>query len=111
MIILKSMTDLNQLNPSDPAITIIKKHFVRMAEFYPDSGYLILVEEGDTEKSLALPELKRPWADILWEGVSRLDDYFYAVYLTNNEFALEFLIPDAEWLDADLREGLEEHLI
>ena len=59
MIIFKSMTDLNQLNPSDPA----------------------------------------------------LDDYFYAVYLTNNEFALEFLIPDAEWLDADLRERLEEYLI
>jgi hypothetical protein len=111
MIILKSMTDLNQLNPSDPAITIIKKHFVRMAEFYPDSGYLILVEEGDTERPLDLPELKRPWADILWEGVSRLDDFYYAVYLTNNEFALEFLIPDAEWLDADLRERLEEHLI
>jgi hypothetical protein len=105
------MTDLNQLNPSDPAITIIKKHFVRMAEFYPDSGYLILVEEGDTERPLDRPELQRPWADILREGVSMLDNYFYAVYLTNNEFALEFLIPDTEWLDADLRERLEEHLI
>ena len=64
-----------------------------MAEFSPDSGYLILVEEGDTEKPLALPELKCPWADILWEGVSRLDGFYSAVYLTNNEFALEFLIP------------------
>ena len=111
MIVLKSMTDLNQLNPSDPALAVIKKHFVRMAEFYPDNGYLILVEEEDTKKVIQLPELRCRLEDILWEGVSRLDDYFYAVYLTNNEFALEFLIPDAEWLDADLREKLEEHLI
>ena len=111
MKIFKSVQDLNQLNPSDPAPAVIKKHFVRMAKFYPDNGYLIVVEEGDVNEVLELPELQRPWADILWEGVSRLDDYFYAVYLTNNEFALEFLIPDAEWLDADLRERLEEHLI
>ena len=111
MKIVKSVQDLNQLNPSDPALAVIKKHFVRMAEFYPDNGYLILVEEGYVNEVLKLPELQRRLKDILWEGVSRLDDYFYAVYLTNNEFALEFLIPDAEWLDADLRERLEEHLI
>jgi hypothetical protein len=111
MKIFTEQQNLNQLDTSDPALAVNKKHFVRMAEFYPDSGYLSLIEEGDTEKPLDLPELKRPWADILWEGVSMLDNYFYAVYLTNNEFALEFLIPDAEWLDADLRERLEEHLI
>ena len=111
MKIFKSVQDLNQLNPSDPAIAVIKKHFVRMAEFYPDNGYLILVEEGDVNEVLELPELQRRLEDFLWEGVSRFDDYFYAVYLTNNEFALEFLIPDAEWLDADLRERLEEHLL
>ena len=111
MKIFKSVQDLNQLDPSNPALAVIKKHFVRMAEFYPDSGYLILVEEGDTEEPLDLPELKLPWADILWEGVSRLDGFYYAVYLTNNEFALEFRLPDADWLNADLREKLEEHLI
>ena len=111
MKIFKSVQDLNQLNPSDPALAVIKKHFVRMAEFDPDSGYLILVEEGDTEKPLVLSELQRPWAEILWEGISKLGNYFYAVYLTSKEFALEFLIPDAEWLNADLRERLEEHLI
>ena len=111
MRIFKSVQDLNQLHPSDPVLAGIKKHFVRMAEFYPDNGYLILVEEGDVNGVLELPELQRRLKDILWEGVSRFDDYFYAVYLTNNEFALEFLIPDAEWLDADLRERLEEHLI
>ena len=109
MIIFKSVTDMNQLAPSDPAYTVIKKHFVRMAEFYPDGGYLILIEEGDTEKPLALPELQRRLKDILWEGVSRLDGFYYAVYLTNNEFALEFLLPDAEWLGGELRKSLEAH--
>ena len=109
MKIFKSVQDLKQLDPSDPALAVIMKHFVRMAEFYPDNGYLILVEESDTEKPLDLPEPKGPWANILWEGVSRLDGFYYAVYLTNNEFALEFLLPDAAWLSDELRESLEEN--
>jgi hypothetical protein len=111
VIIFKSVTDLNQLDPSSPALAVIKKHFVRMAEFYPDSGYLILVQKEDMQRDLDLPELKSDWADILWEGISRLDGFYYAVYLTNNEFALEFLFPEADWLNVDLREKLEEHLI
>ena len=43
-----------------------------------------------------------------WEGVVRKDGYFHAIYLTNNEFALEFLIPDEEWLNDDVREKLED---
>ena len=111
MKIFKSVQDLNQLHPSDPVIAVIKKHFVRMAEFYPDNGYLILVEEGDVNEVIELPELQHRLKDILWEGVSKLDDFFYAVYLTNNEFTLEFLIPDEDWLTEDVRRNLEEHLI
>ncbi len=74
-------------------------------------GYVVHVEEDDFKGPLDLPELKCAWKDILWEGVIKKGGFYHAVYLTNNEFALEFLIPDAEWLDADLRAKLEAALI
>jgi hypothetical protein len=75
-------------------------------------GYVVLVEEDDLKKPLDLPELKGDWVDIIsrCEGVVRKDGLFHLVYLTNNEFALEFLIPDADWLDAELRANLEAAL-
>ena len=76
-------------------------------------GYVVLVEEDDIKKPLDLPELKGPWADIIndCEGVVRKDGLFHCVYLTNNEFAIEFLIPDEEWISEELRERITEHLI
>lgn len=74
-------------------------------------GYVVQVEEDDFKVPLDLPELKCAWKDILWEGVTKKDGCYHAVYLTNNEFALEFLIADADWLDADLRANLEAALI
>ena len=39
----------------------------------------------------------------------RRGNFWVAVRVTNNEFALEFVVPDAEWLSADIRESLEAH--
>jgi len=74
-------------------------------------GYVILIEEDDLKCPLDLPELQGEWADIKWEGVAKKGDHFHAVYLTNNEFALEFLIPDADWLAPDIRANLEAAMI
>jgi hypothetical protein len=74
-------------------------------------GYTILVEEGDLKRPLDLPKLKCFWTDILWEGVTKKDGHYHVGYLTNNEFAFEFLIPDADWLEGDLREALENALV
>ena len=74
-------------------------------------GYVVLVETEDLKKPLDLPELKGEWASIRWEGVTRRDGHFHAVYLTNNEFAIELLIPDEEWLPQELRLRINEHLI
>ena len=70
-------------------------------------GYIIQVEQDDLKKPLDLPELKSHWTDIRWEGVTKQDGQYHAIYLTNNEFALEFLIPDADWIGDDLRDILE----
>jgi len=76
-------------------------------------GYVVLVEESDLDKPLDLLELNGPWVDIIndCEGVVRKDGLFHCVYLTNNEYAIEFLIPDAEWLPKELRLRLNNHLI
>ena len=72
-------------------------------------GYGIQIEEGDLEKKLDLPELKRAWTDILWEGVVKKGEQYHAYYLTSNSHMLEFIFTDPEWLDNDLRESLERH--
>ena len=76
-------------------------------------GYVVLVDEDDLKKPLDLPELKGNWMDIInrCEGVVLKGGLFHCVYLTNNEFAIEFLIPDAEWLPDELKLRLLDHLI
>ena len=76
-------------------------------------GYVVLVEATDLDKPLELPEVQCEWVDIInrCEGVVLKDGHFHCVYLTNNEFAIEFLLPDEEWLPEELRMRLLEHLI
>lgn len=111
MKIFISMQDLDQLGPQESAYDVVKRHLNRMADMYPENGYLILIEKIDMGKHLALPELNMDLPRIYWEGVTKNDGYYHAVYLTNNEFALEFLLADADWLDEELRESLMKHLV
>lgn len=110
MLTFKSMHDLDQLDPTNPAYAVGRKHCLTIVN-PEDRGYLVLIQEGDTEKALDLPELKRRLVDLSWEGVIKEGGFYYAVYLTNNEFALEFLIPDADWIKGELRESLEAHAV
>lgn len=103
MLIFKTMQDLRQLSAIDPAYSVVRERMSALP------GYVILIEEGDT--TIELPELKGRLEAIGWDGVSMVHGYFHAVYLTNNEFALEFIIPDAEWLPAEIRDNLERHLV
>ena len=63
-------------------------------------GYVVLLEEADLDRPLDLPEVQGAWVDIInrCEGVVRKDGLFLCVYLTNNEFAIEFQIPDEAWI-------------
>jgi hypothetical protein len=76
-------------------------------------GYVILVEQADLDRPLELLEIQGEWVDIIekCEGVVLKGGLFHCVYLTNNEFAIEFLIPDEEWIPTELRMRLNEHLI
>jgi len=105
MLIFRNKYDLERLTPEHPFNKIIREHFGKTGHL---QGYLVLIEEGDSR--IHLPELKGRLAEIPWEGVSKLGDFYYAVYLTNNEFAIEVIIPDRPWLSPTIRANLETHL-
>jgi hypothetical protein len=48
--------------------------------------------------------------NIYWEGIMRRGDFFIAIYLANNEYGLVFVIPDAPWVDGELRQLIEDTL-
>ena len=105
MILFKTIHDLENLNTTSPFYGDIRKHISDLP------GYIVLIEEEDIHQIIDLPELKCRLEGISWEGVSKSSGYYHAVYLTNNEFALEFIIPDADWLTPELRQSLETHRV
>ena len=104
MLIFKKSCDLNQLTSDHPFKTAIQHHLERTEHL---EGYLILIEEGD--RYIDLPELKADLHTLSFDGVFKVGKFYHAVYLTNNEFALEFIIPDAPWLAPELKQSLEDH--
>jgi hypothetical protein len=108
MLTFKSIADLTKLSPTDPAHAVIQNILTDFPRDADTHGYIVLLEEGDTE--ITLPELKGNIADLSFDGVTKQDGHYHAVYLTNNEHAIEFVVPDAVWLSADLRDSLEAQI-
>jgi hypothetical protein len=112
----KSPEDLTELPADDPAHPVIKELIEDLISAYtweghpynPDwYGYIILIEEADADR--VLDEL---WDDctllnIPWEGIMLQGNFFIAIYLANNEYGLSFVIPDADWVDGELRSMIE----
>jgi len=103
MITFKSSSDLSKLSPQHPALPLVAE---LLEQIGPECGYLVLIEEGDV--LVDLPELQCALADIPWDGATSLGHYFHAIHLTNNQFGIGFLIPDAPWVKGKLRSVLEE---
>lgn len=114
----KSVEDLEQLSPDDPAYPIVAELVQRLiadyqAEGYPydpeADGWIVLIDEGDADR--VLTEIWDDWrlVDVWWEGISRRGGHYLGIYLANNQFGLCFVIPDAHWVNGELREVLEHH--
>ena len=110
----KCHSDLEQLACNDPAYPVIEELIELLIDDFPeqpynanDYGYICLVEKGDTNRPL--PEIEMPClTDIPWEGASMRHGYFYAVYLGTDDYGMGFVIPNADWINGDLRTVLEE---
>jgi len=117
MITIKTHSDLNKVDPANPALPVLQEVLLRLFAAYASPGhpfrpehhgYIVLIEEGDVSHALDLPELKRRLEEVPWEGAAMHGDFFHAVYLSNNEFGISFLIPDAQWVSGKLRAALED---
>ena len=119
MLEFKSPEDLAQLSPDDPAFPIVEDLVKRLITDYiaegwnyipEDDGWICLIEPHDKDR--ALTEIWSDWTllDIPWEGISQHDGYFLALFLANNQFGIEFVIPDAPWVDGELRKMIEDNL-
>ena len=115
MITFKSHSDLEKLNIDSPAYPVMSELVQLLIDDFTweghpydadDSGYLVLIEPGDTDRELNeidMPKL----TEIVWEGASMRHGFIYAVYLGTDEYGMGFVIPNAEWVNGELRDVLE----
>jgi len=116
MITFKSPDDLSKLPPDHPArdtVGILVRDLITAysptgRSYDPeDDGYVILIEEGDVNRTLDELWDGATLLTIPWEGIFLRDGFFIAIYLANNEYGLTFVIPDADWLTSELRTFIE----
>ncbi len=118
MLTFKSFACLSQLGPDDPARPVIHDllhSYISSAQdfdYIPDhDGYVVLIEQEDTERELDLFSPPTKLEDIFWEGVHVSGDYFVAVFVPNNRFCLACVIENSESLPKGLRRVLCANLV
>ena len=110
----KSITDVDRFrnHPLHATVqSLVSAMIADCPDYHPeDDGWLILLEPADVDR--VLDDLDMPWrlSEVPFEVVTVVDGCFLAVWLPNNQFGLDFLIPDEAWLPCDVRRHLEGHL-
>jgi hypothetical protein len=119
MYTFKSTEDLSKLSPDDPAYATIKELIEQLITAYSppgraydpeDDGYIILIEPEDVDRTLDELWDVATLLNIPWEGIFLQGNYYVGIALLNNEYGLTFVIPDAPWVDGELREMIEDIL-
>ena len=119
MITFKSPEDLSKLSENhfayDTVNTLIRDLITAYSPpgrpYDPeDDGYVILIEEGDVNRTLDELWDGCTLLNVPWEGIMLQGDFYIAVYLANNEYGLTFAIPDADWVTGELRDMIEDIL-
>jgi hypothetical protein len=113
MKIFTSLSSLAQLN-GDPLIHVVRRELLPIVSSpsyrRENDGFLVLIEPSDTSGDLHELGLSYRLHEVPFEGVTLEEGIFHAIYVPNNQFALSFLVPDADWLPAEVREHLERDL-
>jgi hypothetical protein len=110
----KSINDVEQLH-DHPLHATIKSLVLAIIADYPEyrpenDGYVVLLGPGDVDRVFDDLDMPYKLSEVPFEGVTMIDGCFLAVWLPNNQFGLDFLIPDEAWLPGDVRRHLEDHL-
>ena len=110
----KSITDVARFRGHplhDTVKQLVSLIIADLPEYRPeDDGWLVLIESQDVDRVLDDLDVPYRLSEVPFEGVSMIDGCFLAVWLPNNQFGLDFLIPDEDWLPGDVRRHLEDHL-
>ena len=113
MITIKKSSDLFLPFIPSPHLQLIQDCFQQLLDAYgadydaENDGYLVYIEAGDDLEPVSSLALNHPLRDIPFEG----SEYHpsagchEAILVTNNSFALTFIIPD-EHLSHSTREAL-----
>ncbi|NGX16144.1 hypothetical protein [Wenzhouxiangella sp. XN24] len=110
MKIFSSLASLDAIRGSllSPALKGIVVRMLGHFEYDPqEDGYVVLIEEGDLYRDLADLCLPYRLCEVPFEAVHMTEGHYCAIYLANNQFAITFLIPDADWVQGELRKHLE----
>ena len=118
MLKFTSADDLARLPKTDPAHPIIADLIQRLiidtydTEFpYSEDGdgFIALIQEGDTDRALTEIWSDGDWGliDIPWEGITKHDDFYHAIFLANNQYGIVFIIPQ-DLVKGELLELFEE---
>ena len=123
MLKFTSEADLLRLNPTSPALPVLRDLVHRIITgakkseygYSPEAdGYLVLLDQDDIDRPLT-----EIWGDdayhlidVPWEGVTRDEsgEFFVCIFLANNQWGLVAILPDQDWLYGELRERIEAHL-
>ena len=119
MLTFKKSKDIEKLPPDDPAFATVEELVEQLISAYSppgraydpeDDGYIILIEPEDADRTLDELWDGCTLLNIPWEGIMLQGDFFIAIYLANNEYGLVFVIPDAPWVNGELRQMIEDTL-
>jgi hypothetical protein len=111
--IFSSLSSLDQIRGS-PLGPMLREIVIRMLGHFQydpaDDGFVVLIEPGDVDR--VLTDLRLPYRlqEVPFEAVHMQEGHYCGIYLANNQFAITFLIPDAEWVQGELRRHLENLL-
>jgi hypothetical protein len=87
-------------------------HMLGHLEYDPEEdGYIVLIEEGDSDRVLVDLCLPYQLCEVPFDAMHMTEGHFCGIYLANNQFAVTFLIPDAEWVHDELSKHLEDLLV
>ncbi len=118
MRVFKSLADVNAARlcedvgrvARDVVRTLVDAYVSAGYVYDPDGdGFVMLVEEGDTDEAIRAM-LGCPLLDAILEGCVYKHGCFTTVMLRDNQFGISIIVPDAPWLDQAIRARLTREL-